>query len=136
MFVLEKEFPFEASHQLMDHDGKCARLHGHSWKLRVYVEGDTLIVSGPKRGMVMDYGDIKQKVQPLIENYLDHYHLNDSLGITAPTSEYVAQWVFNMLYPLFGEKLVAVRVEETCTSACTFTPDAASWAPGTPPSRP
>ena len=51
MFRLEKEFSFEASHQLPLHDGKCARLHGHSWKGRIIIEGEELATTGPKSGM-------------------------------------------------------------------------------------
>jgi 6-pyruvoyltetrahydropterin/6-carboxytetrahydropterin synthase len=42
-WLLAKEFRFEAAHQLPYHDGKCARLHGHSWHGVVYVAGDTLV---------------------------------------------------------------------------------------------
>jgi len=122
MFLLQKEFRFEASHQLLNHDGKCARLHGHSWRMKVYLQGETLQSTGPKAGMLVDYGDISREVRPLIEEKLDHYHLNDTLGVASPTSEFIAQWVFNQLLPRFGELLYAVRVYETCTSGCTFVP--------------
>lgn len=54
MFRLEKTFRFEASHQLPKHDGKCARLHGHSWVGRVVIEGPDLIGDGAKAGMLQD----------------------------------------------------------------------------------
>ena len=126
IYTLEKRFLFEASHQLMHHDGKCRRLHGHSWQGVVYVEKDELETTGPKQGMVIDYGDISTALKPLIEHYLDHYHLNDTLKTDNPTSEEIAKWIFNNLDPVLPG-LVAVRVEETCTSAATYRPHPPSW---------
>jgi len=120
MWILSKSFSFEASHQLPHHDGKCARLHGHSWKGFVYVAGDALISGGPKSGMVIDYADIKKHLGPLVNEYLDHWHLNESLGVENPTSECVAQWVYNALSPSLP--LIAVRIDETCTSSCIYAP--------------
>ncbi|NES89229.1 6-carboxytetrahydropterin synthase, partial [Okeania sp. SIO2B9] len=73
-WIIGKEFRFEASHQLPNHDGKCARLHGHSWRGVIYVSGNELVNSGGKQGMIMDYGDIKKHLKPLLDDYLDHYH--------------------------------------------------------------
>ena len=99
MFLLKKEFSFEASHILPFHDGKCRRLHGHSWKMIVWVRGESLIQDGPHQAMVLDYADIAKVVRPLIDNHLDHWHLNDSLELSSPTSEAVAQWIFEKLQP-------------------------------------
>lgn len=68
--ILRKEFRFEASHLLSQHNGKCRNLHGHSWLLIVEVEGKV----SPRSGFVMDYTDIKKAIQPLIDQ-LDHKHL-------------------------------------------------------------
>lgn len=127
MWILSKEFRFEAAHQLPRHDGKCARLHGHSWLLRVFVARDVLITTGPQTAMVQDYGDIKEIVNPLVETYLDHYFLNESTGLEHPTSEAIAEWVFRRLAPvLLG--LIAVEIDETCTSRCRYEPKAAAFA--------
>lgn len=123
MYRLEKTFSFEASHQLSEHDGKCRRLHGHSWRVTVIVEGKHLHTSGPKKGMLIDYGDISAAMHPLIEQRLDHWHLNESLAPIYPTSENIAVFIWDYLKKLPGFELMsglAVRVEETCTSACTF----------------
>ncbi|MFM9160001.1 MAG: 6-carboxytetrahydropterin synthase QueD, partial [Dolichospermum sp.] len=98
-WIIGKEFRFEAAHQLPNHDGKCARLHGHSWRGVVYVTGNKLINSGVKQGMIMDYGDISKYIKPLLENYLDHYHLNESTGLANPTSEAIAKWIYEQLEP-------------------------------------
>lgn len=127
LWTLRKSFRFEASHQLMFHDGKCARLHGHSWKLTVEVGGYKLQNSveyegeghNPKLNMVMDYSDISAVVKPLVESHLDHWHLNDTFGSEMPTSEYIAEEIFRFLKPRLPA-LRAVEIDETCTSACRF----------------
>ena len=122
-FKLEKQFRFEASHQLHKHDGKCSRLHGHSWVGTAIIEGDLLIQSGPKSGMLMDYGDVSAALKPIVENYLDHWHLNETLpGLEEPTSERIALWLYNILKPSLP-LLVAIRIEETCTSAAEYRPN-------------
>lgn len=119
-WIIYKEFRFEAAHTLPHHDGKCRRLHGHSWVGRVYVKGNELIVEGSKQGMIMDYGDIKQYLQPLLDNYLDHYYLNETTGLENPTSEAIAKWVFEKLEAVGLPGLYAVEIRETCTSGCTY----------------
>lgn len=121
MFTLKKEFTFEAAHKLPHHDGKCQRLHGHSWRMRVILQGLHLVPQGPKAGMLMDFGDISKTVKPLIEEKLDHYYLNDSTGLENPTSEELARWIFQQL-KFNLPQLVAVEVDETCTSSCCYCP--------------
>lgn len=130
MYTLEKRFRFEASHQLPNHDGKCQRLHGHSWQCVVVVEGYKLVESGPKQGMLVDYGDISAAMKELLDDYLDHWHLNDTTKLYNPTSEELARWIFNKLTPAFPSPLSpdrtllrAVIVEETCTSRATYRPE-------------
>jgi 6-pyruvoyltetrahydropterin/6-carboxytetrahydropterin synthase len=119
MYRLEKDFTFEASHRLPKHDGKCQRLHGHSWRMTLILLGAELNVSGPKAGMLMDYAEVSAIVKPYVEDYLDHWHLNESLAIENPTSEAIAKRVYEDLrvkLPL----LVGVKIHETCTSACLY----------------
>ncbi len=119
-WLIYKEFRFEAAHILPHHDGKCRRLHGHSWIGRVYVKGDRLIENGPKQGMIMDYGDIKQYLQPLLDNFLDHYYLNETTGLENPTSEAIAKWIFEKLEKAGLPGLESVEIQETCTSGCLY----------------
>jgi 6-pyruvoyltetrahydropterin/6-carboxytetrahydropterin synthase len=119
VWTLEKEFRFEASHRLPHHGGKCARLHGHSWRVRVVCSSKELHQSGPRAGMVLDYGDISEIMKPLLENFLDHYHLNESLALENPTSEEVARWIFKKIKPLLPT-LNTIVLEETCTSRCSY----------------
>jgi len=119
MWTIEKSFTFEAAHRLPNHDGKCARLHGHSYKMIVYIQSPTLIELGAESGMVMDYGDISDVVKPFIDQYLDHHYLNESTGLENPTSEELARWIYNRIKLRLN--VYAVRVDETCTSSCLYT---------------
>jgi len=121
MFVLRKSFSFEAAHRLVHHDGKCARLHGHSWKLTVELRGKELYDGGPKRSMLIDYGDITAIVKPFLDSFLDHHYLNETLQTDSPTSEFVAQWLHGQLKGRFPIKfLLAITIKETCTSSCRY----------------
>lgn len=112
MWTIAKEFRFEASHQLPKHTGKCARLHGHSWRGELVVVGDALV-----DGILVDYADISAAIKPLLQNSLDHYHLNESLQLANPTSEEVARWIWDRV-EIPG--LQAVVIRETCTSRCVY----------------
>jgi 6-pyruvoyltetrahydropterin/6-carboxytetrahydropterin synthase len=118
MFRLEKEFRFEASHVLHHHDGKCARLHGHSWIGSLVVEGDQLEMYGPKQGMLLDFYDISRACKA-IEDALDHRHLNDIVHAESPTSEIIARWVYRQTKERLP-MLTEVVIQETCTSCCTY----------------
>lgn len=126
MFRLVKQFRFEASHMLPEHDGKCSRLHGHSWVGSIICEGPILHVDGPKAGMLIDYADLSAIVKPIVEERLDHFHLNDSLGLKNPTSEAIAVWIWKAVYKAASEEmrkiLYGVIIEETCTSRCEYYP--------------
>lgn len=111
-----KEFTFEAAHRLPNvPDGhKCARLHGHSYRVIVNVTGPV----GGQSGWVMDFGDLKAAFRPLAQQ-LDHYYLNEVPGLENPTSENLARWIWDRLKPSLTD-LSAITVRETCTSGCTF----------------
>lgn len=119
MFELQKEFLFEAAHQLCHHDGKCSRPHGHSYKLVVTVRNDALIANGPKKNMVVDFGDIADQVKPLIETHLDHHCLNKTLDSDSPTAEFIAEWIFNYLEPKIP-LLYSITIHETATAKATY----------------
>ena len=113
---LVTSFGFEASHQLdkAPEHSKCRRLHGHSWKVEVQVAGPV----DPETGWVVDYDDIQAACEPIYDA-LDHRHLNEVEGLSNPTSEMVAVWIWERLAPeLTGLK--AVVVHETCTARCIY----------------
>lgn len=111
-----REFTFEAAHRLVNlpSDHKCARLHGHSYRVRISCVGDVHSQSG----MVIDFAEIKAKMSPLIEQ-LDHHYLNEVEGLANPTSEHLARWIWTRLKPELPQ-LSRVAVSETCTTGCTY----------------
>jgi 6-pyruvoyltetrahydropterin/6-carboxytetrahydropterin synthase len=113
---LFKEFTFEAAHQLpnLPPEHKCSRLHGHSFRVMVHVEGPV----DEHLGWVMDFADIKAAFKPL-EEQLDHHFLNEIEGLKNPTSEVLAKWIWDHL-KLDLDQLTAVTVRETCTAGCTY----------------
>ena len=113
---LIRSFGFEAAHWLPTFpDGhKCRRLHGHSYRVEVVVEGEV----PPESGYLLDYGDIQKVIDP-VRDQLDHRCLNDVEGLENPTSEVLAGWLWQRLAP--GLPLLAeIVVEETCTSRCAY----------------
>jgi len=113
---LTKSFRFEAAHALptFPEGHKCHRLHGHSFRFDVVVEGDV----DPAKGYLIDYGDIKNAAEPLVKR-LDHYYLNEIEGLDNPTSENLAKWIWDHLKPTLP-LLAAIIVHETCTSICEY----------------
>jgi 6-pyruvoyltetrahydropterin/6-carboxytetrahydropterin synthase len=70
---ITKEFSFEAAHALLGYDGPCRSIHGHSYKLSVTVSGVPVEAGGsPKKGMVMDFGDLKKIIKKNIIDSMDH----------------------------------------------------------------
>ena len=108
---LYKDFRFEAAHRLpnVPEGHKCARLHGHSFLVRLTISGDV----DPNTGWLMDFDDIKNAFAPLLDQ-LDHYYLNDVPGLENPTSEIFAKWILDRLKPNLPE-LASVQIRETCT---------------------
>lgn len=111
-----KEFTFEAAHRLpnVPEDHKCARLHGHSFRVKVCVSGPV----DPHGGWVMDFAELKRAFRPL-HDVLDHRYLNEIEGLENPTSESLARWVWARLRPALPG-LTKVAVRETCTSGCVY----------------
>lgn len=115
-FEIFKEFRIEAAHRLphVPPGHKCARLHGHSFRIGVHVAGpiDSL------RGWVCDFADVSQAFAPVFEQ-LDHRYLNDVAGLENPTSEVLAAWIWQRLRPALPG-LTKIVVHETCTSGCEY----------------
>src|SRR5690625_5745098 len=78
-----KDFRFEAAHRLphVPAGHKCARLHGHSFRVRLWLRGPI----DPHQGWLMDFAEVKRHFQPLYDQ-LDHHYLNDIPGLENPTS--------------------------------------------------
>jgi 6-pyruvoyltetrahydropterin/6-carboxytetrahydropterin synthase len=111
-----KTFTLESAHRLPNVPAghKCARVHGHSFRVEVHVAGPV----DARLGWVMDFADIKEAFDPLFQR-LDHHYLNDVAGLENPTSENLARWIWRELKPQLPA-LARVVVHETCTSGATY----------------
>jgi 6-pyruvoyltetrahydropterin/6-carboxytetrahydropterin synthase len=76
---------FDAAHSLPGYQGKCARLHGHTYQVEMVVEGDV-----GENGFVIDFYQLKNILAAVLQD-LDHNCLNDILP--NPTAETIAQWI-------------------------------------------
>lgn len=114
-----KEFTFESAHRLpfVPEGHKCGRLHGHSFRVAIYISGDV----DPKTGWIRDFGELKALFRPIYD-LLDHNYLNDIPGLENPTSENLAKWIWEELKPVLPE-LSRIRIHETCTSGCEYRGD-------------
>lgn len=70
---ITKEFSFEAAHALKGYDGPCRNIHGHSYQLAVTVTGKPVInPRSPKRGMIMDFSELKKIMKDAVIDLMDH----------------------------------------------------------------
>ena len=114
--VIHKSFTFDSAHSLPNvPDGhKCKNIHGHTYHLKVFLEGEL----DPHLGWVMDFGDLKDIVNPLIEK-IDHKNLNEINGLENPTCEIFSKWIWNELktdLPLLSR----IELNETPTSGAIY----------------
>ncbi len=111
-----KTFLIEAAHYLpeLPEGHKCSRLHGHSFRVEIHVAGPV----GASTGWVIDYADIKQAFLPLYEQ-LDHRCLNDLDGLSNPTSENLARWIWERLKPALPG-LSRIVVMETASAGTSL----------------
>ncbi|HET8551016.1 MAG TPA: 6-carboxytetrahydropterin synthase QueD [Gammaproteobacteria bacterium] len=111
-----KVFQIEAAHRLpnVPEGHKCARLHGHSFRIEIHLRGQV----DEKLGWVCDFADLKAAFEPLFA-VLDHSYLNEIDGLDNPTSEHLARWIWQRLAPTLPD-LHHVLVAETCQSGCVY----------------
>jgi 6-pyruvoyltetrahydropterin/6-carboxytetrahydropterin synthase len=89
-------FHFDAAHRLhqLPEDHKCSKLHGHTFKVEIHVSDQI----DSNKNWVIDFADIKKVCAPVIDQ-LDHSYLNDIQGLENPTSEMIAKWLWEKIYP-------------------------------------
>ena len=133
MYLLKTEATFDSAHFLRGYNGKCANLHGHTWRVEVTVGSDTLTASGEQRGMVIDFADVKKAVRNLADRF-DHTLIYESgslrdatlaaleaegFSLTAfplrPTAEHFAAYFYQELAQRLPVRRVAVyETPENC----------------------
>ena len=113
---LTKDFQFEAAQTLpkAPEGHKCRRMHGHSFKVEISVEGE----SDPEIGWLYDHAKISEAMKPIIQQ-LDHSYLNEIAGLENPTIENMAAWFWKKLDPLCPG-LCEIVVHETPTARCVY----------------
>ena len=121
MFELKVITRFAAAHQLKMVAAKCENLHGHNWKIEVCLAGETL----KDAGVLVDFGDIKDRVSELIEK-LDHKFLNELENFTdtfPPSSENIALYIATELQKSIDDssiKVVRVTAWESENACATY----------------
>lgn len=114
--ILIKEFEFDAAHNLIHYHGKCERLHGHTYKLVVKLEGEP-----DAEGMVYDFVELKSIVKERVVDRFDHAYINDF--IPQPTAENIAVFIWNELKDVLkrnNSRLYEIEVWETKTSGIVY----------------
>lgn len=97
MYEISAKFSISSAHFLSNYEGKCRRLHGHNWKITVYIKGAEL----DNLGMLVDFNVLK-KYFKVIEGELDHCSLNEHEYFTQknPTAENISEFIFNRMAAL------------------------------------
>jgi len=120
--LITKKFRFEAAHRLvnMPEGHKCLRVHGHNFELLVNILGEVDAFTG----MVIDFGEVKTLVNPLVE-MLDHQMIND-IGevendplLANPTTENLVIWFYRKIKPLIPG-LYSIVINETPSNSCEY----------------
>lgn len=119
--LVSKEFTFDAAHHLHCYEGKCKNLHGHTYRVIFGLSG---LVD--ERGLMMDFGDIKEIWKNEIEIFLDHKYLNETLPPMNTTAENMVVWIYEKMAESLrkderqtqyqGARVEFVRLFETPTS--------------------
>jgi 6-pyruvoyltetrahydropterin/6-carboxytetrahydropterin synthase len=111
-----QDFTIEAGHRLplVPAGHGCGRPHGHSFRIRICLEGPV----DPATGWVLDFAEIAAAFEPL-RVQLDHADLNGVPGLENPTSENLAIWIWERLSPRLAG-LARIEVAETAASGCVY----------------
>ncbi len=120
MYELKIITHFAAAHRLKDFHGACENLHGHNWKIEVYVSGKRL----GKDGLLCDFKLIKEKTEKILKE-LDHTYLNElpPFRDRNPSSENIAEYIFDRLSREINDdnmKVSKVAAWESDTACATY----------------
>ncbi|MEA3348940.1 MAG: 6-carboxytetrahydropterin synthase QueD [Pseudomonadota bacterium] len=118
-YELKIETAFAAAHNLLNYCGQCENLHGHNWKIEIYIRGSEL----DKSGMLVDFKVLKEHTNAILDT-LDHTYLNElpMFAGESPSSELIAKYIFLELenrlekLPVQVHKIVAWESEKAAAS--------------------
>ena len=121
MYEVMIEEEFSAAHALRGYRGKCENMHGHNWKVEVYVRGERL----DEVGMLVDFKELKAATRRVMA-YLDHQNLNELKPFELelnPSSEHIAGFILHQVAEQIDDDRVnvyKVRVWETPSTSATY----------------
>ena len=120
MYELKIITQFAAAHRLLNFQGKCEQLHGHNWKVEVFVRADQL----DSAGLVRDFGEIKAITQEVLNGF-DHHYLNELTPFKKdnPSSEHIARYLFQELSRRLNDdraRVSKISVWESDTACATY----------------
>ncbi|HZE20588.1 MAG TPA: 6-carboxytetrahydropterin synthase QueD [Desulfobaccales bacterium] len=123
MYEVKIVTQFAAAHRLENFYGKCEALHGHNWKVEVFLAGKTL----DRAGLLVDFGVVKARTKEVLEE-VDHKYLNELAAFQDrnPSSENLARYLYERLEAIFnqdGVKVHRVNVWESDTSCASYYQD-------------
>ena len=98
--TLYTEDYIDSAHSLLNYDGKCSKIHGHTWKISLWIKGDDSLLD--KSGILWDFGNLKK-----ITSSLDHANLNEIIN-ESPSVENISIFIYTKLkkdYPKLKFKL-------------------------------
>jgi len=118
MYKLRVKSHFDAAHYIRDYSGKCSREHGHRWEVEVCIQGKSL----DKLNMLVDFVELKSAMVFVMNRDLDHYQLNESLGVDNLTAEYLAEWFYRQMeVRTIGKGIEVVEVTIWESPDCSVT---------------
>lgn len=137
MFLLQSEYSIDAAHFLAGYQGKCGNIHGHRWRILVQVSGEELSEEEQDRGMVLDFGKLKEDLKSVADVF-DHMFIVekgtlkpatcDALKAEAfqicwvdfrPTAENFSKYFYQKLVSL-GYTVKEVTVYETPNNCAVY----------------
>ncbi len=117
--LLYKEFTFDSAHFLpfVPEGHKCREMHGHTYRLRVWLQGKP----DSRLGWIIDFAELKKVVKPVVAE-LDHKCMNNVAGLENPTCELIAVWIWDRLKPLLPA-MKRIELHETPTTGVIYEGD-------------
>ncbi len=140
MYYLTAEASFDGAHFLAGYEGKCSNLHGHRWRVILKIKTDKLQEEGQQRGMVVDFGDVKNALKKETDLF-DHSFIYEEGSLKEatvaalqaenfemhvvpfrPTAENFAKYFFNK-FKEYGFTVAEVTVYETPNNCASYSED-------------
>lgn len=113
MKKVTKEITFDCAHMLSNYDGKCNNLHGHTYKVRVQLEGD-LKTEGSQRDMIVDFNKLKEAMQSVIMDKFDHALVISGDGLREEAEDELLDWAikYNKKYFVMPRRTTAEQMAQ------------------------